>query len=114
MRFTWRDGNIQSISQTFPLSGFSRELVYTYYDKEVTSMPFTEFDAFELVLFQSILNFGKSVKHAPKAVIITTLGKSTTYDYNNYVIDANRYVLSCQRSYKGDLKTTFLFNYTCF
>ncbi len=112
--YQWVNGNITSTIHKNPFNGGDSTLVeYEYHKKEVRSFPFTDFDAFELVFFQPLLNFGKSCKNPPRKKIFHGINDKVVYSYDSYIIDANNYVLSCRMS-DGQRSTDFSFRYRCF
>jgi hypothetical protein len=112
--YTWKNGNLIRSVENFPLLGHSKETEYEYYDKEVKAMPFIDFNAFELVLFQPLFDIGVSSKNILKRITVYTLGNATSYDYDSYVIDDNGYVLSCRMYFYTGNETNLNFNYKCF
>jgi hypothetical protein len=112
--YTWKNGNIVRLVENFPLVGYSKETEYEYYDKEVKAMPFIDFDAFELVLFQPLFDIGISTKNILKRITVYTLGNATSYDYDSYIIDDNGYVLSCRMYFQTGKETNLNFSYKCF
>jgi hypothetical protein len=115
--YTWRNGNIISTTERNSFnSSYVNVTEYTYYAKEVKAFPFVDFNAFELVFYQSLFSFGKHCKNPPREKKITGIfGESLVHLYNSYIIDDNNYVLSCRLSSPfGNNHTEFSFRYTCF
>jgi hypothetical protein len=112
--YTWKNGNVVRLVENFPLVGYSKETEYEHYDKEVKAMPFIDFDAFELVLFQPLFDIGVSSKNILKRITVYTLGNATSYDYDSYIIDENGYVLSCRMYFFTGKETNLNFSYKCF
>ena len=110
--FIWNNGNIVS---TIEKSSAPQPTItnYTYYNKQVNEMPFLNTDAFELLFYQSLVNFGNRSENLLKQKIIQTLNGPGIFDYDGYIIDDNNYVLAC-RFYRNTKHVSFQFNYQCF
>jgi hypothetical protein len=82
-------------------------------------MPFIFTQAFELLLLQPAINMGNFMRNPVKTATIHAVDANgnqvnISYNYGNYIIDNNDYVLGLTVSNGYGSTTNFSFNYTCF
>ncbi len=111
--FIWKNGNIISTIEKSSFSAQPNIANYQYYNKQVKAMPFVNSDAYELLFYQSLVNFGNPCNNLLKQKILQTPGGAVTFDYDGYLIDDNDYVFSCRMSHNAK-HLNFQFNYQCF
>ncbi len=111
--YIWNNGNIVSTIETSLASTQPITSNFQYYSKQVRTMPLLNSNGFELFFYQSLINFGNPCKNLLKQKIVQTTTIPAVFDYNNYVIDDNDYVLSCGVS-ANTKHIDFQFSYQCF
>ncbi len=113
--FTWDNGNITKLKQTNLITGSVLEYHYEYFtDRLVKAMPFFYVQAQEILMYQSALNFGNSLKNLPKTMKIHFSPTNIyTYDFYGYIIDDNDYVQSMRLALAGGTSINFNFEYRC-
>ncbi len=121
MKFSWENGNVVRISEEFPTTGMRKETSFDYYtDRVVNAMPWLNFSALELVMFQSVINIGNFIKNPIKRFTVTSFDASgnmmSTYslDYKNYIVDNNNYVPGVSLADDFNQKNYYGFSYMCF
>jgi hypothetical protein len=96
--FIWQNGNVIKIIEYNLASGGKNETDFEYYtDKEVRSLPFTFNNAFELLLLQPAINFGKHLKNPLREQIVHAQDINgnpvlNSIYFTNYILDDNNYV----------------------
>jgi hypothetical protein len=118
--FTWDDSNIVQITERNLAGGgiIVTDLDY-YTGRHVQSMPFIFTQAFELLLLQPAINMGNFMRNPVKTATIHAVDANgnqvnISYNYGNYIIDNNDYVLGLTVSNGYGSTTNFSFNYACF
>lgn len=121
MNFIWENGKLKKITEEFPNAGMRKETVFEYYtNRTVESLPWVNFVALELVMFQPAIDFGNAIKNPIKKSSVTAFDASGnilsayTLDYKNYVVDDNQYVIAKSLADDFNQKSSYTFGYTCF
>jgi hypothetical protein len=123
VKINWGNNNIQSMMIEYPFVGWSTEIVFEYYtDKLVRGFPYLFKDIPELFYFQTALNFKGLTGNAVKSITTRSFDRAgevvteQKYLYENYVIDANKYVQQVtvrDPSWWQNI-TNYQFDYICF
>lgn len=123
VKFGWENGNIKTIKAEYLAGGGWDEISVDYYpDKNIKAFPYLFSDIQELFYFQSALNIGHSSKNAIKSRRMQSydsmgrLLSDNTWTYDNYVIDANRYIQSLTVRHSSPFAdpVNYSFTYHCF
>ncbi|HEX5150389.1 MAG TPA: hypothetical protein VFW07_03010 [Parafilimonas sp.] len=117
--FTWQDGNVVQTIEKNLAAGGKTITDFTYYtDRIIKQQPFIFTQAFELLLFQPLVDFGNRMKNPVKSQVVHATDNNgnpidLSYNYNKYVVDDNDYLMGFNIS-RGSATTTFSFGYVCF